>query len=282
VVRFRTPLDARVRVGAVDGEWVRPLSTWTLEDSAAASVEMSAAADTGLRLAGCQVLAPIPRPGKIFGSGINYASHLAENPAAQRPSRPTFFLKMPTSVVGPGTSIVIPTPATRLDYEVELAVIVGRTGKDLRPGNAMAHVAGYTVVNDVSARDLQQVPGLLDLAKGCDTFCPMGPVLVTVDEIDDPRDLTVRSWVNGELRQEAAIGDLLFDVATLLCAASAHTTLEPGDVVMTRTPAGSGAFRDPPVWLAPGDVVTVAVEGIGELTNPVVAGWETRAGGRAA
>lgn len=226
-----------------------------------------------VRLDDIQLLAPIPRPGKIFGSGINYRSHKAENPAAQIPTEPGFFAKFPTSVIGPGAEIRLPSAASQVDYEVELAVVIGARGRDIDRRNAADHVFGYTVVNDVSARDVQFRPNQMDLGKGFDTFCPMGPWIVTPDEIGDLSSVTVRSWVNGDLRQDATCADWIFGIAELIAHASRHLTLESGDVITTGTPAGCGTFRQPPLWLAPGDEVIVEASGIGQLRNHVSAGW---------
>jgi 2-keto-4-pentenoate hydratase/2-oxohepta-3-ene-1,7-dioic acid hydratase in catechol pathway len=220
------------------------------------------------------LLAPVPRPGKIFGSGINYVSHKDENPAAVMPSEPGFFSKFPSSVIGPGAAIVLPAPESQVDYEVELAVVIGVPGRDIPAAKAMRHVFGYTVVNDVSGRDVQFRPNQVDLGKGFDTFCPMGPWLVTADEIPDPSSVRVRSWVNGELRQDATTQQWIYSVPELIEHASRYLTLEPGDVIITGTPAGCGTFRHPPLWLAPGDEVVVAADGVGELRNPVTADWQ--------
>jgi len=221
-------------------------------------------------------LAPLRRPGKIFGSGINYASHKDENPAAVMPREPGYFSKFPSSVIGPGEPIRLPFEDAHVDYEVELAVIIGKTASRVSAADALQHVFGYTVINDVSARAIQfKEPGAqwITHGKGFDTFCPMGPMVVTADELPDPQRLRVRSYVNGELRQDASTEEMLFPVATLIEYWSRHITLERGDVLSTGTPAGCGTFRNPPLWLAPGDEVTVEVDAIGQLTNPVVAGW---------
>ena len=212
---------------------------------------------------------PSPAPSKLLFSGLNYRSHTEENPGAVLPTYPQFFAKLPSAIIGPGEAIVLPTPETQVDYEVELAVVIGRTTRD----RALDHVFGYTVVNDVSARDVQFRDNQITTGKGFDTFCPMGPEIVLRDEIPDPQALHVASYVNGERRQSSATGDMLFDVPTLIVFVSAHITLYPGDIISTGTPAGVGAFRNPPAYLQPGDVVAVEVDAIGRLTNPVVAGW---------
>lgn len=219
------------------------------------------------------LLAPLPRPGKILGSGINYRSHFEENPAATLPAEPGFFSKFPSSVVGPGAPVMLPTPESQVDYEVELAVVIGRPGKDIHPENALDHVFGYTIVNDVSGRDVQFRANQMDLGKGFDTFCPMGPWIVTADEVPDPGTVRVRSIVNGEVRQNASTAEWIYSVPELIAHASRHLTLESGDVITTGTPAGCGTFRNPPLWLQPGDEMVVEADGIGSLRNPVVAGW---------
>jgi 2-keto-4-pentenoate hydratase/2-oxohepta-3-ene-1,7-dioic acid hydratase in catechol pathway len=220
-----------------------------------------------------RVLAPVPRPGKILCSGINYASHREENPEAVFPDEPFFFAKLPSAVIGPGERIVIPRPETQADYEVELALVIGRTATRVGEADALEHVFGYTVLNDVSARDIQFKDLQITLGKGVDTFSPLGPEVVTADEIPDPQALHVSSFLNGEQMQSSPTSDMIFPAARLLEFLSALVTLHPGDVVSTGTPAGVGAFRKPPLWLQPGDEITVEVDRIGRLTNPVVAGW---------
>jgi 2-keto-4-pentenoate hydratase/2-oxohepta-3-ene-1,7-dioic acid hydratase in catechol pathway len=221
------------------------------------------------RLARAQLLAPIPRPRKnIFCMGRNYAEHAAERGAAP-PEQPVFFSKPPTTVVGPGAAIVHHAATGALDYEVELGVVIGRAGRDLTPATALQHVFGYTVVNDVTARDLQKAHMQWFKGKSLDTFCPMGPVLVTADELRDPQRLGIRLRVNGQVRQEATTAQMIFDVATLLAVLSAGMTLEPGDILATGTPSGVGAATG--AYLKPGDEVEAEIDGIGCLQNRVVA-----------
>jgi 2-keto-4-pentenoate hydratase/2-oxohepta-3-ene-1,7-dioic acid hydratase in catechol pathway len=226
-----------------------------------------------LAAAEVRLLAPVPRPGKVLCAGVNYHSHKDENPAAVIPSRPFFFSKLPSAVIGPGDPIVVPAPASQVDYEVELAVVIGRSSKNLSPEAALSAVFGYTVLNDVSGRDIQFVDNQITLGKGLDTFCPLGPVVVTADEVPDPQVLVVASRVNGEVRQHESTANMVFSVAELLAAASRHITLEAGDVISTGTPAGVGCFMRPPRFLEPGDTVEVEVDAIGVLSNPVHAGW---------
>lgn len=269
LVRYTRPGSAAA-VGLMSEDGLRPTAYREMVDVITAG---SVPEPTGPAISDFRLLAPLPRPGKIFGSGINYLSHRQENPAAVMPEEPGFFSKFPSSVCGPGDAIRLATAESMVDYEVELAVVIGRPGRDLRPGEAMAHVFGYTVINDVSDRGVQFRPNQMVLGKGFDTFCPMGPALVTPDEIDDLGSCAVRSIVNGEVRQSATVSDMLFDIPTLISHASQHITLEPGDVITTGTPAGCGTFRNPPLWLRPGDVVVVEVEGVARLSNPVIAGW---------
>jgi 2-keto-4-pentenoate hydratase/2-oxohepta-3-ene-1,7-dioic acid hydratase in catechol pathway len=234
-----------------------------------------AAAKPTARLAASEVtlLAPVPRPGKILGSGINYTSHKDENPNAVMPVEPGFFSKFPSSVTGPDADVVLPAPESEVDYEVELAIVIGKPGKNIGRENAYEHVFGYTLVNDISGRDVQFRANQMDLGKGFDTFCPMGPWVVTPDELANVNNVRVRSWVNGELRQDSSTAEWLYDVPALLEHASRHLTLETGDIITTGTPAGCGTFRRPPLWLRDGDTVVIEATGVGELSNRVVKGW---------
>lgn len=219
------------------------------------------------------VLAPIPNPGKMLFTGINYTSHADENPHGVLPQEPTFFAKLPSAIVGPGDAIVLPAPEYQVDYEVELAVVVGKTARRVTADDALDYVFGYTVVNDVSSRYIQFKDNQITLGKGFDTFCPMGPDIVLKDEIPDPSQLTVMTRVNGERRQYSGTDQMLFTPQRLIEAFSQHVTLYPGDVVATGTPAGVGRWRNPQVFLQGGDVVEVGVDAIGTLSNPVVNGW---------
>ena len=235
-------------------------------------IRAGAAPSAGERVEDARVVAPL-RPGKILCSGINYASHKEENPEAVMPEEPFFFSKLPSAVIGPGEPIRIPAEHTKTDYEVELSLVIGRTAKRVSEADALDYVFGWTILNDVSARDIQFKDSQLTLGKNPDTFCPLGPEIVTVDEIGDWRTLHVSSTLNGETMQSSAASEMIFTPARLVEFASALITLEPGDVVSTGTPAGVGTFRKPPLFMKPGDTITVAVDRIGELTNPVEAGW---------
>jgi 2-keto-4-pentenoate hydratase/2-oxohepta-3-ene-1,7-dioic acid hydratase in catechol pathway len=218
-----------------------------------------------------RLLAPIPRPGKILCSGLNYRSHVEENPGAKLPDEPFFFAKMPSVVIGPGQPMVHPKRTRQMDYEVEFAVVIGRSMRNVPEVQVMEHLFGYTILHDVSARDVQFKDSQITLGKNFDTFAPMGPCIVTADEIADPARLRLRSWLNGQLMQDRTNEDWLFPLPRLLASLTEVMTLEPGDVVSTGTPAGVGVFRQPPIFLQPGDVVVLEIEGIGRLENPVVA-----------
>jgi 2-keto-4-pentenoate hydratase/2-oxohepta-3-ene-1,7-dioic acid hydratase in catechol pathway len=233
-----------------------------------------------------RLLAPIPRPGTIFGSGVNYRSHGDEEPGFVFPDEPQIdFIKTPNAVIGPGDAIVIPPhdrmivrpDGYKVDYEVEFGVVVGRRTRNVSQADALDHVFGYTVFNDVGSRGVQfpKRPGMgrqADLGKNFDTFMPMGPVIVTPDEIPDLAKAHIRAWVNGELRQDAYLAEQLFPVPVLIEWISSIITMVPGDCISTGTPAGCGTFRQPPVFLQPGDVVKVAEDTIGEVENRIVAG----------
>jgi 2-keto-4-pentenoate hydratase/2-oxohepta-3-ene-1,7-dioic acid hydratase in catechol pathway len=221
-----------------------------------------------------RLVAPLHRPRKLLFCGVNYQDHVDELPPPwQATPDPFFFAKLPTAIVGPGEAIVLPRETSRVDYEVELAAVIGRTARDVDEDAVLEHVFGYTIVDDVTERAIQATDNQLTWGKGIDTFCPLGPCVALTDEIPDPQALRISTRVNGETRQDSTTANMLFPVARLLSHLSRWITLEPGDVVSTGSPAGVGYVQDPPRYLAPDDEVTVAIEGIGELTNPVVAGW---------
>jgi 2-keto-4-pentenoate hydratase/2-oxohepta-3-ene-1,7-dioic acid hydratase in catechol pathway len=221
------------------------------------------------RLKEVKVRAPILRPGKILCSGINYRSHQEENPGAKFPDEPFFFAKLPSTVIGPAEPILYPAGTKQLDYEVELAIVVGKTARAISEAEAGDHVFGYTILHDVSARDVQFRDNQITLGKNFDSFCPIGPCIVTADEIPDPGNIALRSYVNGEPRQNGSTAEWIFSVNRLLFFLSGIMTLEPGDVISTGTPAGVGLFRKPPAFLKPGDVVRLEAEGIGYLENVI-------------
>ena len=213
---------------------------------------------------------PIERPGKIVCVGLNYRDH-AEEQAVELPSEPLFFAKFPTALIGPGDAIVIPPLVTQCDYEAELGVVIGARAKNVSRESAFEAVRGYVCANDVTARDLQYGDKQWTRGKSIDTFCPVGP-LVRRDDVPDPHALRIRAVVSGEVLQDSTTANLVFGVDELIARASQAFTLEPGDLLLTGTPAGVGYFRRPPRLLRPGDEVTIEIERVGSLTNPVVAG----------
>jgi 2-keto-4-pentenoate hydratase/2-oxohepta-3-ene-1,7-dioic acid hydratase in catechol pathway len=224
------------------------------------------AADGNL-VADADLLAPVPRPGKIVAIGRNYRDHATEE-GVEPPAAPLIFAKWPSSVVGHGAEVCWdPNLTQRVDYEAELAVVIGQTARGVDVDEALDHVLGYTCLNDVSARDLQFGDGQWVRGKSLDTFCPMGPALVTADEIGDPQDLAISCSVDGERVQDARTSDMYFGVAEIISYCSMSFTLQPGDVIATGTPGGVGAFRDPPRYLGDGDRMTVEIERIGRLEN---------------
>jgi 2-keto-4-pentenoate hydratase/2-oxohepta-3-ene-1,7-dioic acid hydratase in catechol pathway len=221
-----------------------------------------------------KILAPIPRPGKILCSGLNYRSHVEENPNAKFLEDPRFFAKLPNTIIGPGEDIRHPGLKYQVDYEVELAVVIGRRMFRVPQTDAMRHIFGYTILHDVSARWIQFKDNNEMMGKNFDTFCPMGPCLVTADEIPDPASLKLSLKLNGATMQDGTNKDWIFPLTRLLEWLSSAMTLEPGDVMSTGTPCGIGYFRKPQVFLKPGDVVRLEIQGIGVLENPVVPGGE--------
>ena len=213
--------------------------------------------------------APVPHPRKIIAVARNYLAHAREAGSAAPPSEPVLFLKAPSSVIGPDDEILLPAATARVDYEGELAVVIGSLARGVSVQDALACVAGYTIANDVSARDFQGERGQHFIGKSCDTFAPLGPALVTADEIPDPQDLGIRTLVSGELMQSARTKEMIFPIAEIIAFVSKLMTLEPGDVLLTGTPAGVGASRTPPRWLRDGDVVEIEIERVGRLRNYV-------------
>jgi 2-keto-4-pentenoate hydratase/2-oxohepta-3-ene-1,7-dioic acid hydratase in catechol pathway len=213
---------------------------------------------------------PIERPGKIVCVGLNYRDH-AEEQGVELPEEPLLFAKWPNTLIGPGDPIVIPPLVTRCDYEAELGVVIGERVSGISKENALEAVRGYLCANDVSARDLQFKDGQWTRGKSVDTFCPVG-ALVPAAEVGDPHALRIRAIVSGEVLQDSTTANLIFGVDEIISHASQTLTFEPGDLILTGTPAGVGIFRDPQRLLQPGDEVTIEIEEIGTLTNPVVAG----------
>jgi 2-keto-4-pentenoate hydratase/2-oxohepta-3-ene-1,7-dioic acid hydratase in catechol pathway len=224
-------------------------------------------ASSGRPLAEAELLAPVPRPGKVVAIGRNYRDHVGEE-GADAPPAPLVFGKWPSSVIGHGAEIRWdPALTAQVDYEAELGVVIGRRARRVAVAEALGAVLGYTCLNDVSARDLQFGDGQWVRGKSLDTFCPMGPVLVTSDEVADPQDLDIVCRVGDEVRQRANTRQMYFGVAEIISYCSQAFSLEPGDVIATGTPGGVGIFRDPPILLDDGDTVTVEIRGIGRLVN---------------
>lgn len=239
-----------------------------LREALAAGRDLGAEGDT-VATDEVTLLAPVRAPSKVLCIGLNYADHCRET-GTEPPTSPVLFAKTTNSIIGPGEDIAVRADdTTRADYEAELAVIIGRRASRIE-SDPLDHVLGYTVCNDVSARDAQFDDGQWLRGKSFDTFCPLGPWIVTADEIGDPQALGIRCDVSGQRLQDSTTAEMLFGVAELVVYLSRFLTLEPGDVIATGTPFGVGFARTPPRYLQPGDEVTVTVDGIGSLTNPVV------------
>jgi 2-keto-4-pentenoate hydratase/2-oxohepta-3-ene-1,7-dioic acid hydratase in catechol pathway len=270
------------RIGALDAEEVVDFSVASsglpadmlafLEQGEAAMDSAREACASGrgrLALADVTLQAPIRRPPKVLAVGLNYRDHVEET-GLQMPEVPMIFNKQSTAVTGPGNDIHLPKDSTQLDYEGEFAFVIGKRCRRVPKEKAMSVIAGFTIVNDVSVRDWQFRSATTTMGKSWDTHCPMGPAIVTPDEVPDPHNLALRTWVNDELRQDSNTRYLIFNCFDLIEHLSTAFTLEPGDVVPTGTPSGVGIGFDPKVWLKAGDVVRIAVDRLGELENRVV------------
>jgi 2-keto-4-pentenoate hydratase/2-oxohepta-3-ene-1,7-dioic acid hydratase in catechol pathway len=264
-------------LAVVEGDRVAPLmldAITTVDDLIGAGPEAWEAArgvslDDGEPLKPGMLDAPLRAPSKIACVGLNYHDHCRETGMAA-PSRPLIFAKFPSSLVGPDAAIESPDGLTeQVDWEAELAVVIGRRIRHASAGEALDAIFGYTAANDVSARDLQFADQQWVRAKSIDTFCPVGPLIVTPDEFGDPQDKRVASRVNGDTMQDSTTAEMIFPVAEIVSFLSHACTLEPGDLILTGTPWGVGGFRDPPVFLKPGDTVEIEVEGVGVLANQV-------------
>ena len=261
----------KIRVPQDMVAFIEEVPTSALRELAREAQAWTQAGRGAIPLAKARLLAPIPRPRKnIVCMGRNYAEHAREGGAAP-PEVPVFFTKPPTAVIGPGAPITYHRITQALDYEVELAVIVGRRGRDIQASKALDYVFGYTIMNDVTARDLQRRHQQWFKGKSLDTFAPMGPWIVHRSAVPDPQALRIMLRVNGETRQDSSTSKMLFPVAQLIETLSGGMTLEPGDIIATGTPEGVGMGFNPPKWLRPGDVVEAEIEGIGVLRNRVVA-----------
>lgn len=276
LVRYRK--DGQERVGAVVDDVVVPTPWARMEELFAEPDPLGAAqalvVDPATAVEPDQLLAPVIHRCTVIGTGGNYADHAAEAKSQITVSEPVFMPFLWSAVIGPDDDIVIPTPDTQTDYEVEMAAVIGRTARGLTREDAMGHVFGFTIVNDVSAREVMVRETMqVMLSKSPDTFLPVGPHLVTVDEVPDPYDLGVATYLNGEVRQKSNTGAMTARLPQLLEAITRTITLHPGDIVTTGTPGGVGFFRTPQEFMQPGDTITAEVEGIGRLTNRLVAGW---------
>ena len=235
----------------------------------AAQTVQTAHVKQGISLSSVRLVAPIPRPGKIMCIGLNYRDHAKES-NQPIPEFPTLFAKYSSCVIGPGEPIVIPALTDKIDYEVELAVIIGRQARHVSEADALNYVAGYVPFNDVSARDYQMRTSQWTIGKTFDTFGPMGPAITTADEVPDPQSLAISLSIGGEVLQHSNTRELVFTVQQLISVLSGVMTLEPGDVISTGTPSGVGAARNPKRWIKAGDVVRIEIEKLGVLSNPVV------------
>lgn len=262
---FGTMLDL-IRAGAAGLERARQAVAFAIEAPSLDQISYD--------LHAVSVRAPIRKPEKILCSGVNYKGHVDENPGAVLPDTPGFFSKLPNAIIGPGDPIVHPKMTTQLDYEVEFAVVIGRRVYKASEDEAIDAVFGYTILHDVSARDVQfKAPqnNQITLGKNFDTFCPIGPCIVTADELPDPANVRLRTLLNDQVVQDGSTNEWVFPLPHLLSFLSHVMTLEPGDIVTTGTPAGVGVFRKPQLFMQPGDRVVVEIEGIGRLENSVVA-----------
>jgi len=283
-VRFRQG-DSATAFGILSDDRVTPLTGYADVQAviagwpnAATAIERSA--DKGIPLSDIELLAPIIPERNVFCVGWNYLKHYDESVGKREgqevelPDRPTFFTKLPTTVIGPFQDVPLhETHTTRLDWEVELGVVIGKAGRNISEENAPDHIFGYTIGNDISARDLQRAHGAQWFkGKSLDGTCPLGPVLITANEIPDPQDLALQCRVNGQIMQDSHTSRQIFSVRRIIAELSAGLTLLPGDVILTGTPEGIGNARTPPVYLRDGDVVECFIDGIGRLRNTIRAG----------
>jgi len=258
LVTFRPPGGGAALAGEVRGDTVFAFADGSTVLDRLASGDRTAAAGDGFALGKVELLVPVARPRAIFGIGLNYAAHANET-GGVLPEAPIVFMKLPSSAAPPNAPISAPEVVRRLDYEGELAAVMGVGGE----------IAGYAIADDVSARDLQRREPQWTRAKGFDGSCPYGPWITTADELDDPHDLALRTWVNGELRQDSRTSDLIFKVPELVAFLRETCTLEPGDLILTGTPSGVGMALDPPQFLQSGDVVRIEIERLGAIEHAV-------------
>jgi 2-keto-4-pentenoate hydratase/2-oxohepta-3-ene-1,7-dioic acid hydratase in catechol pathway len=281
IVTFRRNEESWPEVGVVRGESIVALGAncptptalienWPMAKAPILEYLEKAPAEAILPFAKTKLMAPIPRPPKLLCVGLNYRDHAIES-KMEIPKVPTIFNKFSTSIIGPGDDIILPKTSEKPDYEAEFAFIIGQGGRHIPAEKWQDHVFGYTIINDVSARDYQMATTQWLMGKTFDTFCPMGPWMVTADEIEDPHALDIKMTINGEVLQNSNTRELIFRIPDLIAYLSSVMTLESGDIVSTGTPAGVGLGHNPPRWLRPGDECVISIAGIGELRNPVVA-----------
>ena len=279
LITFRRSTGAAPEPGVLQKNAVYPLTPLGYADAesfiaagekALASTQAMTSQSASVPLSSVQLLSPLLHPQRIFCVGLNYQDHATESKMAVQ-AVPTIFMKLPSAITGPDSDIVLPNNSTQPDYEAELAVVIGRSARNVTRDNWRQYVFGYTILNDVSARDVQLATSQWTLGKSFPTFCPIGPCVVTADELKDPHSLDVRLTIDGETMQQANTRDLIFDIPAVLGYISAIVPLEPGDIVSTGTPQGVGLGRTPPRWMRPGEEVVIEISGIGRLVNKTVA-----------
>jgi len=270
LVSFSTS-DGKVRPGALSNNSVVDLSAHYPDTLAAIAAGLSTAPTApAFPLDQVKLLAPLSNPPRIFAIGLNYRDHAIES-KMDLPKVPVIFFKLHTAIIGPGEPIVLPKASTEPDYEAEFAVVIGKGGYRIPAASWREHVYGYTLINDVSARDVQFATSQWSMAKSFNTFCPMGPAIVTANEIADPHQLAISLSIDGETLQNSNTRELIFKIPDLIEYISSIAPLLPGDILSTGTPSGVGLGRTPKRWLKPGETVTVSIDGLGSLTNPVIA-----------
>lgn len=266
--------DGAEKIGVLERDMVRDVSRAAASmmalvgSGSLAAVRDALATAPGTPLAKVKLAAPI-RPGKVLCSGVNYKAHAEENPGAKMPAEPFFFAKLPNAVIGPDVPVRRSPRTSQLDYEVEFAVVIGRRLSRAAESDIMGAIFGYTLLNDISARDVQFKDNQITLGKNFDGFAPLGPCIVTADELAEPNRVALKTRLNGRLLQNGNTSDWLFPLPRLLSFLSEIVTLEPGDIVTTGTPAGVGLFQKPQIFMKPGDIVEIEGEGIGVLRTPI-------------
>lgn len=272
LLSYKTPEG--IQLGIKVDEGVIPAGPIPMVEALARLDELKALvarADRFLDESRLELVAPVQRPSKIVCVGLNYSDHAAES-NLKVPEKPLLFAKWANAIAGPGDEVAVPVGCEQMDYEAELGVVIGRTASRVSVEEALSYVGGYTCLNDLSARDFQFGDGQWVRGKGQDGFCPSGPYVVTPDELPDPQALQIRCVLNGQVMQDSTTANMIFNVAHIISYISQGITLEPGDIIATGTPPGVGMARKPPVFLKPGDEVTIEIERIGSLTNKIVAG----------